>query len=138
MDTNDLVKHGLKITPQRIAVLDAMEAIDGHPTAENVIDYIRRNHPNIAVGTVYKTLETFIDKGLIIKVKTDKDVMRYEIVAPSHHHLYCVESERIEDFYDDEINALLNNYFAKKKIPNFTIEEIKLQITGKFDDKPKK
>ncbi len=138
MDTNDLIKHGLKITPQRIAVLDAMEAIDGHPTAENVIDFIRKNHPNIAVGTVYKTLETFIDKGLIIKVKTDKDVMRYEIVAQNHHHLYCVESERIEDFYDDEINALLNNYFAKKKIPNFTIEEIKLQITGKFDDKPKK
>ncbi|MDD2279509.1 MAG: transcriptional repressor [Bacteroidales bacterium] len=138
MDTNDLVKHGLKITPQRIAVLDAMEAIDGHPTAENIIDFIRRNHPNIAVGTVYKTLETFIDKGLIIKVKTDKDVMRYEIVAQNHHHLYCAESERIEDFYDDEINALLSNYFAKKKIPNFTIEEIKLQITGKFDDKPKK
>lgn len=138
MKTETLIKHGLKITPQRIALWDALKSINGHPTAECLIDFIRKNHPHIAVGTVYKTLETFIDKGLIIKVKTDKDVMRYEIVAPNHHHLYCVESERIEDFYDDEINALLSNYFAKKKIPNFTIEEIKLQITGKFDNKAKK
>ncbi|HCY00232.1 MAG TPA: transcriptional repressor [Bacteroidales bacterium] len=134
MKTDDLIKHGLKITPQRIAVLDALKAINGHPTAENIIDFIRKNHPNIAIGTVYKTLETFTEKKLIKKVKTDKDVMRYEIAAPNHHHLYCADSDRIEDFYDDEINAMLSNYFAKKKIPNFTIQDIKLQITGTFDN----
>lgn len=136
--TDDLIKHGLKITPQRIAVLNALKAIDGHPTAENIIDFIRMNHPNIAIGTVYKTLETFTEKELIKKVKTDKDVMRYELASPNHHHLYCADSERIEDFYDDEINAMLSNYFAKKKIPNFTIQDIKLQITGKFDNTHKK
>lgn len=138
MKTNDLVKHGLKITPQRIAVLDAFKAINGHPTAENIIDFIRINHPNIATGTVYKTLETFTEKELIKKVKTDKDVMRYELVAQNHHHLYCIDTDRIEDFYDDEINAMLSSYFANKKIPNFTIQDIKLQITGKFDDTSEK
>jgi Fur family peroxide stress response transcriptional regulator len=137
MKTHELTKHGLKITPQRIAVLDAMKEINGHPTAETVVEHIRKNYPNIAVGTVYKTLETFIEKGLIKKVKTDRDIMRYELTSSSHHHLYCVDSDRIEDFVDDELSQLLTDYFAKKRIPNFSIADIKLQITGKFTDTPK-
>ena len=137
MKTHELTKHGLKITPQRIAVLDAMKEINGHPTAETVVEHIRKNYPNIAVGTVYKTLETFIENGLIKKVKTDKDIMRYELNSANHHHLYDVDSDRIEDFFDDEVSQLLTNYFTQKKIPNFTIADIKLQITGKFTDTPK-
>jgi len=132
MTAKELVKHGLKITPQRIAVLDAITTIDGHPTADNLIEFIRRNHPNIAIGTVYKTLETFVEKGIIKKVKTEKDIMRYELTKENHHHLYSTDTERIEDYYDEELNTLLQNYFSKKSIPNFTIKDIKLQITGKF------
>ncbi|HZJ73575.1 MAG TPA: transcriptional repressor [Perlabentimonas sp.] len=128
----ELVKHGLKVTPQRIAVLDALKAIDGHPTTDNVIEFIRKSYPHISTGTIYKTLETFTDKGLIRRVKTDKDIMRYELDAPNHHHLYCLESDRIEDYFDNELNELLSDYFKKKSIPNFTIEDIKLQITGVF------
>lgn len=127
-----LQSMGLKITPQRIAVLEAMNSLTDHPTAESIIDYIRRNHPNIAVGTVYKTLETFVEKGIIKKVKTERDVMRYESILEKHHHLYCIESDRIDDYYDPELNDLLEDYFNKKDIPNFKIDDIKLQITGKF------
>lgn len=127
-----LQSMGLKITPQRIAVLEAMNSLTDHPTAESIIDYIRRNHPNIAVGTVYKTLETFVEKGIIKKVKTERDVMRYDSILEKHHHLYCIESDRIDDYYDPELNDLLEDYFNKKDIPNFKIDDIKLQITGKF------
>ena len=132
MDTDILVKNGLKVTPQRLAVLDAMSNLKDHPTAECIIDFIRKNHPNIAVGTVYKTLETFVEKGIIKKVKTERDIMRYDSIMEKHHHLYCVESERIDDYYDPELNQLLEDYFTKKNIPNFSINDIKLQITGKF------
>jgi Fur family peroxide stress response transcriptional regulator len=50
----------------------------------------------------------------------------------SHHHLYCSESDRIEDYKDNELNELLENYFETKGIPDFKIEDIKLQIIGKF------
>ncbi|MFP4555284.1 MAG: Fur family transcriptional regulator [Bacteroidales bacterium] len=130
-----LIEHGLKITPQRIAALDAINELTDHPTADLIIDYIRKNHPNIAVGTVYKTLETFAKTGLVKKVKTDKDVMRYDSVAKKHHHLYCIDSDRIEDYWDDELDQLLENYFRSKKIPNFNINEIKLQLSGKFTDR---
>jgi len=127
-----LAQNGLKVTPQRIAVLDALIKIHEHPSADLIIDYIKKNHPNIAIGTVYKTLETFVEKGIVKKVKTEQDVMRYDTIMEKHHHLYCAESNRIEDYYDQELNTLLEKYFSKKEIKNFKIEEIKLQITGKF------
>lgn len=132
-----LKECGLKVTPQRIAVFDAVINLNNHPTAENVIDFIKSNYPHIAIGTVYKTLETLVQCGIIKKVKTDSDVMRYDAITEKHHHLYCSDSDRIEDFYDDELNDILENYMMKKKIPNFKIEDIKLQIVGKFTDKVK-
>jgi Fur family peroxide stress response transcriptional regulator len=132
-----LKECGLKVTPQRIAVFDAVINLNNHPTAENVIDYIKKNHPNIATGTVYKTLETLVNCGIIKKVKTDSDVMRYDAITVKHHHLYCSDSDRIEDFYDNELNDILDKYLMKKKIPNFRIEDIKLQIVGKFTDQVK-
>lgn len=127
-----LIKKGLKVTPQRLVVLEAVIELGNHPTAEKIIDFIKQNHPNIAVGTVYKTLETFVEKGIIKKVKTDKDVMRYDAILEKHHHLYCIESDRIEDYYDDELNQILKNYFEEKNIKDFKIEDIKLQIIGNF------
>jgi Fur family transcriptional regulator, peroxide stress response regulator len=141
MKNNDIIRilseNKLKITPQRIVVLEAINKLMNHPTAENIIEFIKTNHPNIATGTVYKALETFVNHGIINKVKTDNDVMRYDAIVAKHHHLYCSESDRIEDFYDNELNELLDNYLNKMKIPNFKIEDIKLQIVGKFMDKDK-
>ena len=129
---NKLVEKGLKITPQRIAILEAIIKLNNHPTAEHIIDYIRKNHPNIATATVYKVLDTLAKKGLIKKVKTEKDVMRYDAFLEKHHHLYSSDSDRIEDYLDDELNDILEKHFAKKGIPGFKIEDIKLQIIGKF------
>jgi len=127
-----LSEAGLKITPQRIAVLEAVIELQNHPTAEKIIDFIKANHPNIATGTVYKTLETFVEKGMIKKVKTDRDIMRYDAMTDPHHHLYCSSSDRIEDFIDPELTMMIEGYFNKHKIPNFKIEDIKLQVIGEF------
>ena len=131
----DLKNSHLKVTPQRIAVLEALNSLKDHPTADKIKEYVVKNHPNIAVGTIYKTLETFVEKGLVKKVKTDKDVMRYDAILDKHHHLYCEDTERIEDFFDENLNAMLEEYFKKKKIPDFKIKDIKLQIIGAFNNK---
>lgn len=133
-----LTENNLKVTPQRLAVIEALLKLNNHPTAENIIDYIRKAHPNIATGTVYKVLDALSEKNIIKKVKTDKDVMRYDGIMEKHHHLYCAESDRIKDFYDDELNKIIDNYFKKKKIKNFKIEDIKLQIIGKFTNNKSK
>jgi Fur family peroxide stress response transcriptional regulator len=130
---NEIAGKGLKITPQRMAVMEALVQSNNHPTADKIIDFIHKHHPNIATGTVYKTLETFVEKGIIHKVNTDRDIMRYDPITDHHHHLYCAESDRIADYFDEDLNAYLKKYFEIKKIPGFEIENIKLQIKGKFN-----
>jgi len=129
----DLKSCNLKVTPQRIAVLEALTNLKDHPTADIIKEYVVKNHPNIAVGTIYKTLETFVEKGLVKKVKTEQDFMRYDAILDKHHHLYCENTERIEDFFDEQLNEMLEKYFKKKKIPNFKVKDIKLQIIGTFN-----
>ncbi len=138
MKTGDLkdilVTNHLKVTPQRMAVLKAIYQIQGHPTPEEVHHCIHRSNPNIAIGTVYKTLETFVEKGILRRVKTDKGLMKYDSVNVKHHHLYCAESEKIEDYFDEELDRMLKEYFDRKQLPHFEVMDIKLQISGKFND----
>jgi Fur family transcriptional regulator, peroxide stress response regulator len=135
--SNKLIQKGLKVTPQRIAIFESIVKLDNHPTAENIIDYIRMNHPHIAVATVYKVLDALVENGLINRVKTEKDIMRYDAMMEKHHHLYCSDSDKIEDYNNKELNEMLENYFETKGIPGFEIEDIKLQIIGKFTQSKK-
>lgn len=132
---NLLAGKELKITPQRIAVLEALATLNNHPTADGIITFIRKHHPNIASGTIYKTLETFVEKGIVKKVKTEKDVMRYDPILENHHHLYSSDSEHIEDYYDEELDRIIEKHFEKRRIPNFTVKDIKVQIIGKFNNR---
>lgn len=123
---------GLKVTPQRVAIFEAVYKLRNHPTADNVVEYIKKKHPNISVGTVYKVLDSLVVYNLIRKVKSEEDVMRYDAKMNQHHHLYCAETERIEDFEDAELDRLIMQYFNKKKIKGFSVKDISLQITGQF------
>ena len=58
--------------------------------------------------------------------------MRYDAILHQHHHLYCDETERIEDFEDEKLDKIINEYFEKKNIKGFKIKDITLQITGEF------
>jgi len=128
-----LKNKGLKVTPQRTAILEAVYKLDNHPTAENIINYIRQTHPNVASGTVYNVLDVLVASKLVKKVKTDRDIMRYDGIMDHHHHMYCSECDKIEDYFDNDLDELLRNYFRKKNFPGFKIENIVLQIKGKFD-----
>jgi Fur family peroxide stress response transcriptional regulator len=128
-----LSEKNLKITPQRVSILEAIYTLNNHPTAENIIEYIRKSHPNIATGTVYKVLDVLLANGLIKKVTTDKDVMRYDGIVEKHHHFYCSECELIEDYMDPELDEILAEYFKNKSFPGFKIEDIILQIRGTFN-----
>jgi Fur family peroxide stress response transcriptional regulator len=127
-----LSEKGLRVTPQRIAILGAIIKLNNHPTAENIIEYIKKNYPNISVGTVYKVLDSFVENDLLKKVKTEGGIMRYDPLQSTHHHLYCEESDRIEDYEDENLDQLITDYFNRKGIKNFNIQNIQLHITGTF------
>jgi Fur family peroxide stress response transcriptional regulator len=128
-----LSEKGLKVTPQRVSILEAIYSLNNHPTADNIVEYIRNSHPNIATGTVYKVLETLVENKIIRKVKTDRDVMRYDGVIESHHHMYCSECDLIEDYIDEDLDEILRDYFKKKNFTGFELEDIVVQIRGTFN-----
>jgi Fur family transcriptional regulator, peroxide stress response regulator len=132
-----LAENGLKITPQRVAVLEVIQILKTHPTAEDISQYLKISHPHIAIGTVYKILKIFTEKGIINKIRTVDESMRYDSVSTKHHHLYCSDSDRIEDFSDEELDKIIAEHLKIKKIPNFKIEDIRLQLLGKFTDNAK-
>lgn len=127
-----LKEKGLKVTPQRMAIFEAVLELKTHPTAEQIIAYIKENHPGISVATVYKVLDTLTEHNLLKKVKTERDIMRYDAVVDHHHHLYCTETDKIADYHDEQITRLIEAYFEEHPIQSFSIKDIKLQITGQF------
>ena len=124
---------GLKVTPQRIAVLEAIFSLKKHPSSEDISQAVKKNHPNIAKGTIYNILDFYVNKGIVSRVKTDKGAMLYDAVTEKHHHLYCSESDRIEDYYDKDLDSLLDEFFRKKKIKGFEMDDFKLQLIGRFN-----
>ncbi|MGD0340960.1 MAG: Fur family transcriptional regulator [Bacteroidales bacterium] len=129
-----LIEKGLKVTSRRLSILEAIIELN-HPTAEEILKYIRKNYPDTATATVYKALNVLVEKKVIKRVNSETDINRYDANMESHHHLYCTESDRIEDYNDEELTGILKKYFENIKIPGFDIEDFKLQINGKFTDK---
>ena len=132
-----LTNYGLKATHQRILILEAFIQAEEHPTAEILYNAAKPKSPSLSLGTVYKTLDAFTEVGLVHKVKTDEDTVRYYANTATHHHIFCQKTNRIIDYEDDELEALLRDYFQRKQVENFEIEDIQLQLTGKIKDENK-
>jgi len=130
--TGKLREKGMRVTPQRVAVFEAIVKLDNHPTSDNILEYVKKKHSSISTATIYKVLDSFVGNNLIKKVKTDNSITRYDPYLENHHHLYCTETNRIIDYKDDDLDELLRDYFSNKKFGKFKIEDINLQISGKF------
>jgi Fur family peroxide stress response transcriptional regulator len=87
----------LAVTPQRLAVLAALQGLSDHPNAERIYQEVRRQIPAISFNTVYKTLEVFCQKGLATKVNPLHEMARYDKVTYDHAHLICRGCHRIID-----------------------------------------
>ncbi len=134
-DAREKIAAGnLKVTPQRVAILETLIKMNNHPTADMLYAKLQKKEPNISLGTVYKTLETFAQEGIINKVKSDSGHLRYDAITDRHHHIFCSDTKDITDYFDGELDLLLYDYFKKKNIPGLSIEDVKLHIIGRFQD----
>ena len=127
-----LKDEGLKITPQRVIILNALHSLKKHPTIQQVIDTVHEKNPNISVATIYKTLDTLVEKGVIAKFSKSGDVTRYDIIVENHHHIYTNDNNKIEDYVNAELDRLLLEFFRINSIPNLEIESIEVNISGRY------
>lgn len=88
---------GLAVTPQRLAIIEALLAATDHPRAEKIFAAVRKLHPHISLATVHRTLETLCQIGEARKVTMLHDSARYDGNLTPHHHVVCVRCRRIRD-----------------------------------------
>lgn len=127
-----LQKAGLRITPQRIAVLESVLSLHPHPSMEEIIEKVQKENSHISTATIYRTVDLFYEKEVLGKVKTRSGSMRIDAESSHHHHLINEDESRIEDYHNPELDQILRDYFTKKGIENFEIDNINVEIQGKF------
>ncbi len=109
----------ISVTPQRLAVLSALEGRRDHPTADQIFQEVRRKLPAISFNTVYKTLEVLCRNGLVMKVNPLHEVARYDIQTHNHAHIICRLCHRI---YDLERQAGPIELSPEETPPGFQVE----------------
>ncbi|UCD35361.1 MAG: transcriptional repressor [Nitrospiraceae bacterium] len=92
---------GLKMTPQRVAILEYLHGNTDHPSAEDIYREIGKKYPMMSFATVYKTIETLKNRGELLELTIDPARRRYDPDTRHHHHLICVECKKIVDIYED-------------------------------------
>lgn len=130
----DLDHAGLKVTHQRLVILAQFRLHHQHLSAENVYDSLKADHPTLSLGTVYRTLDTFADQGILKRVPTEDGKLRYDANTHPHHHLICQQSQRIVDYYHAELQALLEQHFSRHPVPGFRVSDFQLHIHGRITD----
>jgi len=126
-----ITSKGMKFTHQRLVIYRSLCDSQDHPTADMVYNQITEENPSISKGTVYKTLERFVNAGILQKFRDDLGLMRFDPVMDTHSHLYCNESSNIRDYKNPDLEQLLNNFFMENQIDGFEVEEVSLVIKGK-------
>ncbi len=96
--TELLREHTLKVTPQRIAILDEIEKA-GHIDIDHLYDVIHAAYANISLATVYKNVNQMCEKGILEAIKLPKHKLRYEIAKAPHIHLACDSCGNVEDMH---------------------------------------
>jgi Fur family peroxide stress response transcriptional regulator len=86
---NRLREAGLKATAPRLAILAALEDDRRHPTAEMVFESLRDRHPSLSLSTVYSTLESFIQRGIIRRIGSNGARLRVDGTLQDHDHAVC-------------------------------------------------
>jgi len=90
-----LRQSGLRCTPQRVAILREVFS-RRHPTAYEVFESVRRHFPTIGLATVYNTLRTMTERGLVAELPFSSE-MRFDANMAPHANLVCRNCGRIED-----------------------------------------
>ena len=103
-----LRKEGLKITPQRIAVLEEIIKNKGHRESEDVYMAIKTRKTHVSRATVYRTLDILVQNGFARKLNLGDGRARYEpkIDSPHHDHMICNNCGKIIEFVNDEIEKM--------------------------------
>ena len=126
---DELSQKGLRMTPQRLMIVAAVENSTNHISAEEIYEQVIEKYPNVNISTVYRTLDTLTEMSLVTKTDLGDGRVRYHPADKGHHHhLVCRECGAIIDLDEKALAGiqatLLRDY-------NFIADLRHLGISGK-------
>jgi len=123
--TDELRKHNLKATPQRLAISGALHNY-GHINIDRLYEIMLKKFTSISLATIYKNINLMLEKSYIQEVKIPQDKTLYELTKSSHSHLVCTECKMVEDIEID-IDSIVNKLNLND---TFHISKTDLVISG--------
>lgn len=89
---------GVRMTPQRHAILSFLLDSMTHPTADDIYKSLESKFPNMSVATVYNNLKVFIESGLVRELTYGDSSSRFDADMTDHYHAVCELCGKISDF----------------------------------------
>ncbi|EQK43457.1 MULTISPECIES: Fur family transcriptional regulator [Paraclostridium] len=110
----------MKFSKQRELILNAVKDNTVHPTADFIYDYLKKDNPNLSLGTVYRNLSQLVNHGYIQKVSMPGLPDRFDANVIEHNHMICDVCGNIQDIHSDIL----------KNIPSAISNELDIEITS--------
>ena len=123
----------LRMTAQRMAIIDTVFSTTEHFTAEQLLEWSRERDESVSRATVYRTLPLLTESGLVREMDFGKEHKYYDpnyADHPRHSHIICKDCDKIVEFESEKIAALEEEIVGKL---GFSVDSEKLQITGACD-----
>ncbi len=97
--------RGLKMTPQRRAIVESLQTAKNHPTADEVMTAVNRRFPMTSRATVYNTLNWLKENGMVKEV-FEGGIVHFDPHTAAHHHFVCNHCGKVEDVDCSAINEI--------------------------------
>ncbi len=129
-----LRKNGARLTPQREYILDVFFKSERgfHLSVEDIHRVLtKKNHLNISLATVYRTVKTLYGIGILREVDLAEGHKHYELASDHedpHHHIVCMNCNTTIEFFNDEINKLARQIASDHDVE---VMDVELKIYGK-------
>lgn len=113
--------YGLKMTPQRRAIVEYLQSATDHPTAEEVLRAVNERFPMTSRATVYNTLNWLKGAGMIREV-FEGGIVRFDPNTSDHHHFVCRKCGKVEDLDPGQFDNLqFHSLPGSQKVENFEV-----------------
>ena len=104
----------VRVTPQRLLVLEALAAHGGHMTAEEVMRWAAPRSSGLNLATVYRTLELLVSLGLVAQTDLGGEATAFELVGGApHHHLVCESCGAVMEMDDSLFQSLRSDVLRR-------------------------
>ena len=122
-----LRSSGYKVTPQRLAVYEALSNTYEHPNAEMLFAQLQPKYPMMSLATVYKTLDILEKIDQIKVLNTGEDSFRYDADVTDHHHVQCKVCGRVDDVHEGVDVSTIRRI---EKMTGYAIQDQQMYLFG--------